>query len=342
MIVTISDVAKAAGVSTATVSRVINQSGRVSPVTLEKVNQAMAQMGYRPNTAAQSLASNRSNCLGMVVSWLDSPFYGPVMAAAEDATRPLNKHLLIASAHGSEAKEKDAVDYLISRGVDGLILATERLSEDYLVALSRRIPIYIVNHHIDSLKSRCSFIDNELGSYMATRHLLELGHRKIICTAGDKFKQDARERVQGYIRAMSEFGIQVKDSWIDHQPFELNGGFQAIKNIHQRGVKFTAVVAGNDEQAFGVMEYIYSLGLSVPGDVSVMGFDNIQTAFYMRPKLSTIAVPIYEMAKTATIKCLNESYQQNIPEPILPELQLIERESVASLSRVDAHNAITL
>ena len=190
------EVSKLAGVSLATVSRVINNSDRVRETTKEKVRAAMAELGYTPNSAAQSLAGNRSNTLGMVVSWLDGPFYGPVMSGVEEELRKFNKHVIIASGHGDPEQERDAVSYLKARQVDGLILLTECLDQGYLNELSNELPIYLINQHYDGLDTRNMWLDNELGGYEATKHLIAKGHTNIVCAAGQAHKQDARERVE--------------------------------------------------------------------------------------------------------------------------------------------------
>ena len=242
--ITIKEVSELAGVSQATVSRVINGSDRVKEATRNKVRAAMASLGYQPNSAAQSLASSRSNTLGMVVSSLEGPFYGPVMSGVEEELRRLNKHVIIASGHGTEDGEKEAVQYLSNRQVDGLILLTECLEPDYLLALDKKIPIYLINHHIEGLEHRNMWLDNEGGSYGATRYLIEQGHTQIVYIGGQPHKQDANERTAGFIRAMTEAKLPIDKHAISRTIFEVQGGVDGLNTIHQHGVPFTAVVAG--------------------------------------------------------------------------------------------------
>ncbi len=326
---TIKEVSALAGVSLATVSRVMNGSDRVKEETKARVRRAMEELGYTPNSAAQSLASNRSNTLGMVVSWLDGPFYGPVMSGVEEELRRYNKHVIIASGHGDAEQERDAVNYLKARQVDGLILLTECLDQDYLNKLSDELPIYLINQHYDGLDKRNMFLDNEGGGYAATKYLIEQGHTKIVCAAGQAHKQDARERVMGYRRAMEEHGIPYTEDYIEHTVFDLPGGLAAMHLFEQKGIEFTAVTAGSDEMAIGVLEWAKQHQLSVPDDVSVIGFDNQLVANYVSPRLTTMDFPAYDMAKACARMAVHEIYHKKEPNGFEFKPTLVVRNSVA-------------
>lgn len=330
---TIKEVSELAGVSYATVSRVLNGSDLVREPTKEKVRAAMEKLGYKPNSAAQSLASNRSNTIGMIVSFLDGPFYGPVMSGVEEELRKHNKHVLIASGRGRADQEKDAVEYLTSRQVDGLILLTENLDSGYLAELGEKLPIYLINQHLDGLENRNIWLDNEGGAYTATRYLIENGHQKIVCAAGQSYKQDANERVNGYKRAMKEFGLPFSDRHILHTVFQFEGGVEAMEQFDRFGLEFSAVVAGNDEMAIGVIEWATSKGLSIPQDLSVIGFDNVLIANYVRPRLTTVNYPAYEMAKASALQAVNEIYHKKSPRGMEFKTSLVVRDSVASINK---------
>jgi LacI family transcriptional regulator len=330
--VTIKEVSELAGVSQATVSRVMNGSDRVTDATRKKVNAAMKSLGYQPNSAAQSLASSRSNTLGMVVASLDGPFYGPVMSGVEEELRLFNKHVIIASGHGTEEGEKDAIRYLSSRQVDGLILLTECLDASYLKELNARIPIYLINQHLEGLEHRNMWLDNEGGTYVATRYLIEQGHKNIVYVGGQPYKQDANERTQGFIRAMKEAKLPLDKHSIARTVFELRGGITGIESIHQKGVPFTAVVAGSDEMAVGVYEWASKKGIDVPNDLSVIGFDDVNIAFYVRPRLTTMNFPIYEMARASVRMAVDEIYNKRPPHGIEFKPSLVIRDSVKTLS----------
>ncbi len=329
---TIKEVSELAGVSQATVSRVMNGSDRVTDETRKKVQSAMKELGYRPNSAARSLATSRTDTIGMVVSWLDGPFYGPVMSGIEEALREKGKHLIIAAGHGNTEQEMDAISYLSSRQVDGLILLTECLDAQYLRELNDKIPIYLINQHIKGLEERNMWLDNESGSYLATKHLIEQGHINIVYAGGQEFKQDANERVVGYKKALVEAGIEVKDSYITRTIFQVSGGIDAMNEFEQRGIKYTAVVAGCDEMAIGIIEWASQNKRSVPEELSVIGFDNVRFANYIRPRLTTMNFPIYEMAKASANMAHDEIYKKKPPHGLEFKPNLVVRDSVFNLN----------
>ncbi|WP_320821805.1 LacI family DNA-binding transcriptional regulator [Reinekea sp.] len=329
---TIKEVSELAGVSQATVSRVMNSSERVADATRQKVKAAMADLGYQPNSAAQSLASNRSNTIGMVVSSLDGPFYGPVMSGVEEELRGHNKHLIIASGHGQVDQEKEAISFLSSRQVDGLILLTESVDAAYLKNLNDRIPIYLINQHIDGLENRNMWLDNEGGCYAATQYLLAMGHTQIVCAGGQSYKQDANERVAGFTKAMREAGLAVSVHSIVRTMFEFAGGLEAMRQLAASGLPFTAIVAGNDEMAIGIFEWAAQHKIRIPEDLSVIGFDDVLMANYVKPRLTTMNFPVYEMARASARMALDEVYSKRPPQGMEFKPNLVTRDSVRDLN----------
>ncbi|TCS38901.1 LacI family DNA-binding transcriptional regulator [Reinekea marinisedimentorum] len=328
---TIKQVCELAGVSAATVSRVINGSDRVIEATRKKVQAAMDELGYQPNLAAQALASNRSNTIGMVISGLDGPFYGTMMAAVEAQLRELNRHLLIASGHGNAESEEEAIKYLSSRQVDGLILLTEGLSSEALLAISQSIPVFLINQQVPGLENRNVWLDNFGGAYRATQHLIEQGHRNIVCIGGPAFKQDANDRVAGFETAMRDAGLDVSGQPIFRVTFGVEGGRQAMNYFREQQLEYSAVVAGSDETAVGVYEWAEENGLVIPDDFSVIGFDNMNLSAYVRPKLSTVAFPIVEMAKASARMAFDVIYNKAHSEGVEFNTELVLRNSVKAL-----------
>lgn len=330
---TIKEVSELAGVSLATVSRVMNGSDRVKAETRVRVKAAMEELGYTPNSAAQSLAGNRSNTLGMVVSWLDGPFYGPVMSGVEEELRRHNRHVIIAAGHGDIDQEREVINYLKARRVDGLILLTEGLREEDLLALGNELPIYLINQHFEKLEDRNMWLDNEYGGYAATRYLIEQGHERIVCAAGQKFKQDARDRVAGYKRAMKEAGLPYSSKHICHTVFDLQGGLTAMRSFDEEQLDFTAVFAGSDEMAIGALDWARAKGLNVPKDLSVIGFDNQMMAQYVSPKLTTIDFPAFDMAKACARSAIQEIYHKQKASGLKFTPSLVIRDTVAPPGR---------
>ncbi|MCL1144046.1 LacI family DNA-binding transcriptional regulator [Shewanella gaetbuli] len=306
---TIYDVSVLAGVSLATVSRVMNNNTKVSDKTRQKVLDAMASLGYRPNTIAQSLASNCSNSVGVLVSQLDGPFYGPMMTEIETTLRTANKHVIIAAGHAQESQEKDSVEFLISRGCDALILDVEAVSDEYLIELYKgKTPIVLINRYIEVMKDNCVFLENERGGFMATDYILSLGHKDIAYISGPMYKGDARDRLQGHQRALSQHGIMFDPALWYEGNFREFGGEEGMRHLLSLNKKFTAVVCASDQMASGAIAACMEKGLKVPDDISIIGYDNIPFPQYIYPKLTTVSNPINEMGKMAALWVLKNIY----------------------------------
>jgi LacI family transcriptional regulator len=321
---TIYQVSELAGVSLATVSRVMNNNARVSEATRNKVLAAMEQLGYRPNSIAQSLASNRSNSVGILVSELHGPFYGEMLSGIENECRSAGKHVIIAAGHSEEASEKDGIEFLISRSCDALILHVEAVSDDYLIKLANgNMPIVLINRFIPQLADNCISLDNELGGYLATKQLLQQGHTQLAYMAGPMWKSDAKDRYHGHLRAMAEHGLSFNPALLAEGDFQDSSGSACMQQLLAKGLPFTALVCANDEMAAGAMEVARTHGLNVPQDLSIVGFDNLILARYIYPKLTTIDYPIGEMGRMAARWVLKNIYQQqalqlkNVFEPVL-------------------------
>lgn len=333
LMATIYDVAQKAGVSLATVSRVMNKNTNVGEKTRQKVLAAMAELDYRPNTFAQSLASNSSNSVGVLVSQLDGPYYGPMMAEIESSLRAANKHVIIAVGHSDAAQEKDSVEFLLGRGCDALILDVEAVSDQYLIELSQgTTPIVLINRYIDAISERCIYLNNELGGYLATRHVLELGHRQIAYVSGPKRKHDANERLEGHKKALAEFGVVLQPALLVEGDYKEDGGVLAMQQLLRSGEKFTAVVCANDQMVSGAISVCLEQGIRVPQDLSFVGYDNIPFARYISPKLTTVNNPIHEMGKMAALWLLRNIYKNDqiaVASIFAPEL--VVRESAIRL-----------
>ncbi|WP_333608942.1 LacI family DNA-binding transcriptional regulator [Arsukibacterium sp.] len=331
---TIYEVSKLAGVSLATVSRVMNNNTPVRESTRNKVLAAMAQLDYRPNSIAQSLASNRSNSIGILVSELHGPFYGAMLTGIEAEFRAAGKHVIIAAGHSERATEQDGIEFLLSRNCDALILHVEAVTDQYLLELSKQeVPFVLLNRHIAALAERCISLDNELGGYLAAHYLLQQGHRHIAYIAGPMWKTDARDRFAGHQRALAEYQLTADSELFYEGDFRETGGSKGLQWLLDSGRPFSAVVCGNDEMASGALTAARELGYEVPADFSVIGFDNVNFAYYTYPKLSTIDYPISAMGQMAARWVLRQVYQHSsIDVQQVFDPHLICRDSVAEAS----------
>ncbi|WP_105168300.1 LacI family DNA-binding transcriptional regulator [Pseudoalteromonas sp. T1lg23B] len=323
---TIYQVSELAGVSLATVSRVMNNNTKVSDKTKQKVLKAMAELGYQPNSIAQSLASNRSNSVGVLVSELHGPFFGDMMSAIEDTLRLEGKHTIITSGHSDEERERASIEFLIGRKCDALILHAEAVTDEYLLELEvRGIEFVLINRYIQQIENRCIRLDNKQGGYLATQHLIKLGHQKLAYISGPKWKQDAQERLQGHKQALADAKIEFDDALCFEGDYQQSSGAKGLDWLYEHAPQFTCVVCANDEMASGVMTRARQLGIDVPSELSVVGFDNIIYASYLYPTLTTIDYPIYEMGKMAAKYILKQVYEKknlDIKSVFVPKLEV--------------------
>jgi LacI family transcriptional regulator len=314
---TIYEVAKLAGVSLATVSRVMNGKAKVSQRTKDKVQAAMDELGYRPNTIAQSLASSTTNRVGILVSELSGPFFSNMLSVVEQALRDAGKHTIITAGHSREADEKDGIEFLLSCRCDALILHVDAVSDDYLLQLHQQnIPLCIINHRIEAMAEQCFSVDNEMGGYLATKAVLEKGHRVIAYISGPSFKEDANMRLAGHKRALAEYDLRFDESLFYVGDYSEESGKAGIKAIHEHCQSFSALICGNDEMATGAMYAARELGYELPKTLSIVGFDDLIFARYTYPTLSTIHNPIAEMGMMAAKWVLRDVYHLPVPTPL--------------------------
>jgi len=321
---TIYEVSKLAGVSLATVSRVMNNSGKVTSKTQQKVMAAMKELDYRPNAMAQSLASNRSNSVGVLVPMFYGPFYGEMLSGLEEELRAEGKHAVITAGHSDAMDEKSGIEFLLSRSCDALIIHADEISDYYLLELSKgTVPIILVNRLIPEMAENCIVLNNEQGGYLATKAVLDLGHRELAYISGPHWKADANARLAGHKRALAEYGLALDERLMVEGNYEESGGIRGMQQLLQLGLPFSVVICANDETAAGASGVLREQGLAIPEDVSVMGFDNVFFARYFRPKLATVNQPANEMGRMAARCALKAAYKlehleiQNLFEPSL-------------------------
>lgn len=331
---TIYEVSKLAGVSLATVSRVMNNSGRVTEKTRLKVESAMRELGYRPNSIAQSLASNSSNSVGIIVPELHGPFFGTMLSGIEAELREAGKHVIITVGHSDKEKEVDGIEFLLTRRCDALILHVDAVPDDYLVELCKgATPVVVINRTIAEVADNCINLDNEHGGYVAAKSLLELGHRHIAYISGPRWKMDANERLAGHRRALDEAGVELDEQLVVEGNFHESSGGSGMRHLLKTGIPFTAVVCANDQMAAGAMEVARESGLNLPDDVSVVGFDNVLFARYVYPKLSTVDYPINDMGHMAARWVLRNVYDnKNLKIRNVFKPRMISRASVAPVA----------
>lgn len=327
---TIYDVADLAGVSLATVSRVMNKNTRVSDKTKQKVTSAMEALDYRPSAIAKGLASNKSGSVGVLISELHGPFYGKMMSAIETELRRADVHAVIAAGHSDAAEEKEAIEFLLSRKCDALVLWVESVPDKYLVELAKRdTPIVILGRKINGLAKNCINVDNQMGGYLAGCHLAQKGHKKVAYISGPLWKKDSQDRLKGFEAGLAEYKVKLNPKLIYEGDYQETGGAEGVASLLKERSKFTALFCSNDEMAAGAMAAARDLGVRIPEDLSFMGFDNVKYAEYVYPKLTTVNYPVGEMAQMAAKWVLKNVYnKKNLEISNHFEPSLVERDSV--------------
>lgn len=336
---TILKVAERAGVSPSTVSRILNGTASVSPAKRAAVVEAVAALGFVPNPIARGLAGGRSMSIGVLTQAIDSPFYGSMLRGIEDALRPVGYSPLFVSGDWNVKLEAHGIAVLHSRRVDGVIVLTGRLSNKALLEYAAQLPIVVTGRNLapqlKSLGPKAPQIvalnfDNHQGAMLATEHLLSLGHRAIACIAGDKNHPDGIERYRGYCDALQRAGLALNKDLVVWGDYHENSGLEALNALLARGLPFSAIFAANDQMAIGAALGLHRRGLLVPQDISLVGFDDLPTAPYTIPPLSTVRQPAYEMG-TIAAQAMLALLNGNTPDCAFPAPKLITRDSTRSL-----------
>ena len=333
---TIKEVSNLARVSMATVSRVLNGTVPVTEQTRSRVLAAVAELDYKPNAFARGLATNRSGGIGVVVNEISSPFYSGIVQGIEAVVESQGMHLLVSSGHPKAALEREAVASLKQRRSDALILQLEAVSDADLVCWAAEdTPVVVVGRLVPELAERCVYLDNVAGGYLATKYLLEHGHRRIAHLAGWLAIKDARDRLEGYKRALAEAGIPFDESLVVTGDFVEEGGQRGAQELLARGRPFTALTAGNDQMAAGALHTFRAHGLRIPHDISLIGYDDVLFSRYLFPALTTIRQPLAEMGEAAArlaLTALGAESPAEDKEEVKTKFDpvLVARESVAS------------
>ncbi|EJL6479096.1 substrate-binding domain-containing protein [Vibrio cholerae] len=331
---TMKDIARLAGVSTSTVSHVINKSRFVSDEIAERVNNAAQQLNYAPSALARSLKMNRTKTIGMLVTTSTNPFFGEVVKGVERSCYHQGYNLILCNTEGDNQRMKASINTLLQKRVDGLLLMCSTLEGERLDVFDRYpdIPIVVMDWG-PILFASDKIQDNSLqGGYMAAKHLIECGHKEIGCITGPLIRHQAQMRYEGYKRALAEAGIAINPDWIVESDFECEGGYQAFEKLYQRGKLPSALFVSNDMMAMGVIQAASQRGLRVPDDLSLIGYDDVHIAKFMTPALTTIHQPKYRLGKAAIDTLL---YRLENPDTTAQVVQLeptlVARNSVRKL-----------
>lgn len=298
--ITISDVARRANVSKSTVSRVLNGGTGVGEETKDAVLAASRELGYQPSAVARSLSTGRTKVLGLVISDITNPFFPDVARGIEDVSAMYDYNVILCNTDGQCGKEEAHVRVLLDKGVDGIIFTSVRMGETNLSELTRRgVPFVFAGRTLKNCPAHSVEVDNFLGGCLATEHLIHLGHRQIAYVNGPVGVSSADERLAGYQQALARYQIPFDPALVFPGNFRREDGILAARMIHASSRMPTAVFAANDFMAIGLLEGLLEMGLNVPADVSVVGFDDVALAGYRPISLTTVAQPRYDLGATA-------------------------------------------
>jgi LacI family transcriptional regulator len=298
--ITIRDVARRAGVSVATVSRVLNGSGLVRDETRQRVEEIAAELNYTPNTAARSLITRRTSTFGVVLPDLYGEFFSEVIRGMDPLARGRGYHLLLSSSHDDQREIQFALGAMRGR-VDGLVVMSPNVPAAALAAsLPSDLPVVLLNCDAAGSAFHAIQVDNFGGARAMVLHLAEAGHQRIGMVCGGAANFDARERLRGYHAALAEAGLEGADGrWEAQGDFTEAGGWRAALELVRRPDAPTALFCANDSMAVGALSALREAGFRVPGEVAVAGFDDIPIARYMSPPLTSVHVDVHRLGERA-------------------------------------------
>ncbi len=336
LVPTIRDVARRAGVAPITVSRVINNSGYVSAETRARVEAAIAELGYVPNRLARSLRVKQTNILALILSDITNPFWTTVARGVEDAASTQGFSVILCNTDESEDKELRYVQVLLEKRVDGILLVPASFETQSVSLIQQQhVPVVVLDRRIATKAVDSVRGDSVEGARRLTEHLLEQGHRRIAVLSGPRRVSTAVDRVEGYLQAMRAHGLEPDPSWVQFGSYTMAFGRQAMTYLIENGTGVTAVFAGNNFIAAGVVQALRERALRIPKDVAVAAFDDIPVNFWMSSFLTVARQPAYEMGRKATellLKRLLTDDEGEFHELLLP-VEILVRASTVAPSR---------
>ncbi len=308
------DVAERAGLSVSTVSHVINNTRAVSDESRQRVMSAMEELDYKPNALARSLRRRKTNTLGMIVPDSANPFFAEVARAIEDTSFAQNYSIILCNSEGDLEKQQAYTNVLIENRVAGILFVAAGISTELVNDLEqRRVPLVVVDREVPGVEVDTVMTNHAQGGYLATQHLIELGHRRIACIAGNSEVSPSAERLTGYRRALEDNNLAYDERLVVKGDFQYESGYEATKHLLALEVPPSAFFACNDLMAVGCISAARELGLRVPQDISVVGFDNVRLASFTNPPLTTVAQPIFEIGALATKMLLERMLDLDAP-----------------------------
>ncbi len=335
--VNIRDVARRAGVAPITVSRVINNSSNVHPATRARVQKAIAELHYVPNTLAKSLRSRQSHTIALILSDITNPFWPTVARGVEDAAAERGFHTILCNTDENPDKEATYLNLLLQRRVDGIIIAPTTNDKDRLALLKRQqVLCVLIDRRVDGFKADVVYGDSREGARLLVEHLLGLGHERIALINGPSSISSAQDREEGYRTALRQRHVRIDENLILRGDFKQDSGYQLTRKIMTRRPRPTAIFAANNFIAIGALQALREVGLRVPEDMALVCMDDIPHVSEIDPFLTVAVQPAYEMGATAArllIERLTARRNLRPREVVLPPTLIIRRSCGQELRR---------
>lgn len=330
---TMLDVAKRAGVSKATVSRVLAGHAYVSKTVRDRVMLAIDEMGYRPNLLARNLATSRSHSIGLMVpnTLYNGPFFTELLFQAATLTEQLGSQLVMADGKHNAEQERQAINFLVDSCCDAVIIYPRYLSVDDIDSLIPTIskPLIVLNRRLTRFPQYSVCADHDTDTQNAVNYLISCGHREIAFITGMGHSHTGRRRLHGFMSSLAEHGIVYNEARTMNGCWTSESGRRATEELLRTGQPFSAIVVSNDDMAIGALRALHAAGLRVPEDVSLLSFDDIPVAAYLLPSLTTVHVPVAEMVSSALMQLSKMLDGEEVSPLPLMSGRLIIRESIA-------------
>lgn len=345
MSVTIKDIARAAGVAHTTVSRALHDHPAISPTTVERVKRLAAEMGYVPSATARGLKTRRTCALGVIVSQIEDPFWGEVLHGVDEVLHPAGYSLFIAATHRDKQREKEVVQAMVQRGVDGVILCAPQFSPEQSSLLhSYGLPMAVVNNEGAGEHQYLIYNDDLYGIRLITRHLIGLGHRRIAYLGNAVGGRTTQARERGFRDEMAAAGLELNEAFVHLAPEGTPaGGAVGVQYLRSLPEMPSAILCYNDYLAVGVYGALYAAGYRIPEELSVTGFDDIPIAAYLQPPLTTLRQHKHELGAGAArmlLEILAQKRDRGEPRPAAQKVglrgELCIRASTAPPSKPEA------
>jgi len=327
--ITLKDIGKQVGVSATTVSRALNNKPDISYETKKKIKEVAERLGYSPNALARSLKAKKTGSIGVLIGDIADPFFAPIVKGIEITARKMGYSIILCETGEEYEQEKIALQMMLEKRVDGLLITPSQTEyKDILELQRRKIPFVLVGRHFDLVESDYVITDDIKGAFSATNYLIKKGHKKILFINGPNYISSAKERLVGYKRALQENAILFDSSLVREGALKMEDGYRVMKEVLSTGTEFTAVFAYCDFVILGVMQALEEAKLEIPGDIAVVGYDNVSFAPFLRVPLTTVHIPKYELGKRS-MELLKKKIEGEVKEPeaIILQTKLVIRKS---------------